>query len=183
MRARRCARIWDCRGRRTGSSSTSRGSAPALVVAILALLGAAPAFAAELTVTVDNLRNANGQIRLSVYASAAEWPDKSTDDHDRVAPALRGGVVLHFDLPPGTYAIDCFHDENSNGKFDQNFLGIPREGYAFSNNVHATFEAPSFASASFVVPPQGTALVIHMVYWRLFGSLRWDWLAGNEAWA
>jgi uncharacterized protein (DUF2141 family) len=28
-----------------------------------------------------------------------------------------------------------FHDENSNGKLDTNFMGIPREGVGASNNA------------------------------------------------
>lgn len=133
-------------------------------LAALLLFAASPALAAQLTVTVDNLRNGDGEVRLSAYASAAEWPDKSTDDHDKVEPAQAGSVVFHFDLPAGTYAVACFHDENANGKFDKNFLGIPVEGYAFSNNVRPVLAAPSFASASFVLPPQGAAITIHMVY-------------------
>jgi len=36
-------------------------------------------------------------------------------------------------IPPGTYAIACYHDENDNGKLDTNFLGIPKEGTGASN--------------------------------------------------
>ena len=124
-----------------------------------------PAVAAELTVTVDNLRNAKGNVRLSAYAAAAEWPDHSAAANDKVEPAQQGSVVFHFDLPPGTYAIACFHDENANGKFDQDFLGIPEEGYGFSNNLHPFLRAPTFAAASFVLPAEGAALTIHLIYW------------------
>jgi uncharacterized protein (DUF2141 family) len=134
-------------------------------LATLLVFAIVPAVAAELTVTVDNLRNSKGDVRLSAFASAAEWPDNSAADNDKVEPAQKGSVVFHFDLPPGTYAIACFHDENANGRFDQNFLGIPKEGYGFSNNVHPFFSAPSFESASFVFPPEGAALTVHMIYW------------------
>lgn len=134
-------------------------------LATLLVFAIVPAVAAELTVTVDNLRNGKGDVRLSVYAAAAEWPDNSAAANDKVEPAQPGSVVFHFDLPPGTYAIACFHDENANGQFDQNFLGIPQEGYGFSNNVHPLFRAPSFEAASFALPPEGAALTIHMIYW------------------
>jgi len=139
-------------------------AALALLAALLAF-ASLPAAAAELTVTVDNLRSAKGDVRLSAYASAAEWPDNSAAQNDKVAPAQKGGVTFHFDLPPGTYAIACFHDENANGKFDQSFLGIPEEGYGFSNNLHPFLGAPSFAAASFALPAEGAALTIHMIYW------------------
>jgi len=39
----------------------------------------------------------------------------------------------------GKYAVSVFHDENSNGKLDTNFLGIPREGVGASNNAKGHF--------------------------------------------
>jgi uncharacterized protein (DUF2141 family) len=36
-----------------------------------------------------------------------------------------------------------------NGKLDTGLLGIPTEGYGFSNDAKALFSAPSFADASF----------------------------------
>ena len=129
------------------------------------LLAALPAHAAELTVTVDSLRNDHGNVRLSAYTSAAEWPDHSLDANDKVEPAQTAGVVFHFDLPPGIYAVACFHDEDGDGAFEQNFLGIPKEGYGFSNNLHPIFSAPSFDLASVVLPPEGASIAIHMIYW------------------
>jgi uncharacterized protein (DUF2141 family) len=34
----------------------------------------------------------------------------------------------------GTYAVSAFHDANGNGKLDTNFIGIPKEAVAMSNN-------------------------------------------------
>lgn len=143
----------------------TKAARAALPLVVMLVFGMVRAAAAPLTVTVDNLRSAKGDVRLSVFASAAEWPDNSAAANDKVEPAQIGGVVFHFDLPPGTYAIACFHDENANGKFDQNFLGIPLEGYGFSNNLHPFLSAPTFDAASFVLPAEGTALTIHMIYW------------------
>ena len=81
-------------------------------------------------------------------------------------PAKTGSVTFKFDLPPGTYAIDGFHDEIGNGKFKTSLIGLPEEGYLFSNNVRPGLSAPSFASASFTVPPQGTAISISVQYPR-----------------
>ena len=53
------------------------------------------------------------------------------------------------DIPPGTYATAVIHDENMNGKLDTNRIGIPTEGYGFSNGAHALLGAPSFSAASF----------------------------------
>jgi uncharacterized protein (DUF2141 family) len=137
--------------------------APALGLVLLSL-AATGAGAAELVITVENIRNAKGDMRVSVYSSPAEWPDKSASDHDQAQKAQKGSVVFRFELPPGTYAANGLHDENSNGKMDTNFLGIPEEGYCFSNNVKPVLSAPSFASASFKLPPEGAAITMRMMY-------------------
>ena len=53
------------------------------------------------------------------------------------------------DIPPGTYAMAVVHDENMNGKLEMNWLGIPSEGYGFSNNAIGLLGAPSFSAAIF----------------------------------
>jgi uncharacterized protein (DUF2141 family) len=52
-------------------------------------------------------------------------------------------------IEPGTYAIAVYHDENSNGKLDSNFIGIPREGVGFSNNAKGHMGPPKFDAAAF----------------------------------
>ena len=53
------------------------------------------------------------------------------------------------DVAPGTYALADVHDDNMNGRLDTTWVGIPTEGYGFSNGVKALVGAPSFSSASF----------------------------------
>jgi uncharacterized protein (DUF2141 family) len=36
-----------------------------------------------------------------------------------------------------------------NGKLDTNWLGIPKEGYGFSNDVKDLLSSPPFSAASF----------------------------------
>jgi uncharacterized protein (DUF2141 family) len=135
-------------------------------LALGALLAIAPltAMAAPLTITVDGIRNSKGDIRISVYPSPAEWPDHPSGDHDQVLPAKAGRVVFTFDLPPGTYAVNGFHDEIGDGKFKTSLIGLPEEGYLFSNNVRPVLSAPSFKAASFKLPPEGASISISVQY-------------------
>jgi Uncharacterized protein conserved in bacteria (DUF2141) len=87
-----------------------------------------------------------------------------TRDHDQAQPAKVGGLTFKFQVPPGTYAAAGYHDENGNGKFDTTLIGLPEEGYMFSSNVRPVLSAPSFASASFTVPQEGTAISIVVQY-------------------
>ena len=68
------------------------------------------------------------------------------------------------DIPPGTYALAIVHDENMNGKLDTNLLGIPKEGYGFSNDAKALLGAPSFSAASFSYDGQNLELTISLNY-------------------
>ncbi|WP_198411362.1 MipA/OmpV family protein [Marinimicrobium alkaliphilum] len=60
------------------------------------------------------------------------------DSHDQIFEIA--------DLEPGDYALIVFHDENRNGVLDRNFVGIPREPIALSNN-YAPRGPPSFSRA------------------------------------
>jgi len=128
------------------------------------LLWGATASAAELLVTVEGVRSDKGDLYVSLYAAPAEWPDKSARDHDQKQKARFGSVVFRYQLPPGTYAANGYHDENGNGKFDTDFLGIPEEGYMFSNDVKPFLSAPSFESAAFKLPPEGAQISMRVRY-------------------
>ena len=53
------------------------------------------------------------------------------------------------DLRPGTYAFNVIYDEDSDGKLDTGFLGIPTEKVGFSNQARGSFGPPKFNKASF----------------------------------
>ena len=67
-------------------------------------------------------------------------------------------------IPLGTYALAVIHDENSNGKLGTNWLGIPTEGYGFSNDAKAMLGKPSFADASFSYDRQTLDMTISLHY-------------------
>ncbi|MBC7407411.1 MAG: DUF2141 domain-containing protein [Arcicella sp.] len=64
----------------------------------------------------------------------------------------------------GTYAIIILHDENGHKKMDTNFLGIPKEGYAVSNNVRRSLiDPPKYEVAKFL-HSGNSSLKIKMAY-------------------
>ena len=87
----------------------------------------------------------------TLFDSSAAFPSDSNKAVGQMAvPIKDDAAVCSFGgLAPGTYALVTFHDENSNGKFDRNWLGMPKEGFAFSNNVRPVFSPPSFKAAAF----------------------------------
>ena len=107
--------------------------------------------AGVLRVRVINLRDSTGQVICTLFNSPKGFPsDSGRAVEQRAVPIKADVAVCGFDgLVPGKYALVIFHDENSNGEFDRNWLGFPKEGYAFSNNVKPVFSPPSFNAAAF----------------------------------
>jgi uncharacterized protein (DUF2141 family) len=69
-------------------------------------------------------------------------------------------VVAVHGVPPGTWAVLAYHDENANGQLDRNFIGIPRENYGFSRDARGRFGPPGFDDAALpVAEPITTASV------------------------
>jgi uncharacterized protein (DUF2141 family) len=108
----------------------------------------APAYAADLTVEIKGLTSANGKVLIALYDKADGWMKRGLKTAG--APAQKDGVTYEFkDLPMGDYAISIHHDENGNGKFDTNLVGMPIEPYGFSNDAMGNFGPPTFEQAKF----------------------------------
>ncbi len=60
-------------------------------------------------------------------------------------------VVRFTDVPDGTYAISCFHDEDSNGELNMRMGIIPSEPYGTSNDARGFFGPPKWEDAKFEV--------------------------------
>jgi len=102
-------------------------------------------------VDVVGLRNNNGQIFCALYASAEGFPKDSQKALRRDSSSIseKKASCEFSATQPGTYAVSVFHDENSNGKLDTNFLGIPREGVGASNDARGHMGPPKFGAAHF----------------------------------
>lgn len=105
---------------------------------------ALPAGAADLVIHVDGLRSDRGTIRASLYGNQAQFRSREKLMTIEVPADQRGVVVAFTHLPPGRYGATFYHDENRNGRHDK-FMGLPREGYGFTNNAPARFGPPAFA--------------------------------------
>jgi uncharacterized protein (DUF2141 family) len=138
----------------------------AACVAVLACGRATGAAAADLTIRIEGVRSDRGNIYTALFATAASWPDGDRAEHQDKAPARRGTVTVVFrGLAPGIYAIGGFHDENGNGEFDKNFLGVPKEGFFVSNVTGLVLSTPAFAEVAFALPPEGRTVTVRMRYY------------------
>jgi uncharacterized protein (DUF2141 family) len=59
--------------------------------------------------------------------------------------------IIINNLKPGKYSFKYFHDENGNKALDTNWIGIPTEGFGFSNNVWGIFGPPAVEKTIFEI--------------------------------
>ena len=113
--------------------------------------------AANLDVEIQGITD-GGTLHLAIYNSKEVF-ESDRGDKPGSQPRIEVGVVEKigkgtykgsFEIPPGTYAIGVYIDENENEKLDSNFFGIPKEQYGFSNNAKA-LGIPKFEAAAFAI--------------------------------
>jgi uncharacterized protein (DUF2141 family) len=121
-----------------------------------------------LTINVTGARNAKGKIGVALFQDAKGFPEDSANamrqqNVDIDAKSLSARVTFR-DVPQGVYAVSVRHDENSNGKLDKNFVGIPKEGYGASNNPAKKRRAPQFDEAKFSLNAAEQTIDIKLIY-------------------
>ena len=123
-----------------------------------------PSNAANLTVTVEQVRNSKGEIRFSIFNVPSQFPQGNELDSKDVRAQLGFVTVQFYNLISGVYAIAIHHDENSDGEMNTNFIGLPKEGYGFSNNAKVNFAPPVFEAAVFNLDVGDKSIRLRVVY-------------------
>ena len=121
----------------------------------------------QIRVVVRGLRNDQGRVGCGLFNHAEGFPSNRQKVYRQIwTPTHNGSATCEFNrIPAGTYAVTVLHDENSDGKMDFNWIGMPTKGYGFSNDAKATLLPPSFDTASFGYNGEGTlSIAIDIVY-------------------
>jgi uncharacterized protein (DUF2141 family) len=107
-------------------------------------------WAGSLSVEVDDIEGRDGSIYIGVFDKKSSF-GKISEIYRGESIYIESNRVRYTfrDIPNGVYAISLFHDQNSNGKLDKNFFGMPTEGYGFSHNIHPKFRGAKFDEAKF----------------------------------
>lgn len=118
-------------------------------------------------VKILNIKNSTGTVACALFESAEGYPAEYLRFATNVMVIKIRNTQARCDfedIPPGTYAMAVVHDDNMNGKLDTNMLGIPKEGYGFSNDAKGLVGAPSFSAASFLYDGQDIELTMSLQY-------------------
>jgi uncharacterized protein (DUF2141 family) len=119
----------------------------------------------NLKVDVNDLKNSEGQIMISINKGSEGWPEGNFYEQRFISKFKAPTHTIYFEnLPYGDYAIGLLHDENRNNELNKNFIGMPTEGFAFSRNYKVVFRAPKYEEANFKVNSSEKTITIYMQY-------------------
>lgn len=133
--------------------ATSAAFAPALVSA------------ETLTIKIADIRESEG--RLMIQVANSEKGFEFSEDSAAPPPvaisqlAEAGEMTFEVTLPPGIYGARVLHDLNGNGEMDSNFVGMPKEPWAFSNNATGRLGPAKWQDAKFEIS-EDTAVEIRL---------------------
>lgn len=115
----------------------------------------------SISIKITGFSNDIGDCRFAIDNSEDVYESDDSVYIGKVLPIINNEVILKIDsLEYGYYAIKVFHDENSDGEIDTNFLGIPTEDYGYSNDASGWFGPPSWESAKFLLDRQDMSVEI-----------------------
>lgn len=132
-----------------------------LLIFITALFISSFSFAQSEGIRIDisRLRNNNGHVLISLFKDGEGYPNDAGKAIRKAKVTIQNKTawVVFTGLPAGKYAVAILHDENDDQQMNKTGLGLPKEGYGFSNNVMGAFGPPSFGRAGFAYA--GKALI------------------------
>ena len=102
--------------------------------------------AQNIKVSISGIRSENGQIVIGVFKDSDTY-QKEEPFVNEVFPKINldgEAMSVQFSLEPGVYGLCLLDDENNNGKMEYNFLGMPKEGFGFSDYSHTGITKPKF---------------------------------------
>ncbi|OYD87202.1 hypothetical protein CDG77_30680 [Nostoc sp. 'Peltigera membranacea cyanobiont' 213] len=123
-------------------------------------------FNGKLTVEIDGLKNKQGQVCASIFASSEGFPsDRNRGLQKQCIKINNTPLPITFEnLKAGSYAVAVFHDQNNDRILNTNIFGIPKEGFGFSRNPEIRTGAPKFSEAAFLVAGPETNIQIRLRY-------------------
>jgi uncharacterized protein (DUF2141 family) len=133
---------------------------------LLSIPSAQAGYISNLVVKFNSLKNTKGRVCLTVFSGPKGFPAGGTGSSLKSSRCIdaKNGSVTFTNLPLGNYAIAAIHDSNNDGKLNTNPLGVPSEGFGFSNNPPIRFGPASFADSQVFVSGTKTVVQIQMRY-------------------
>lgn len=120
-----------------------------------------------LEVCVKNIRSTKGQLCVAIFKSDSDFIAEIPLWENKYCKSAVREKVIRFIVPvlPGRYGVSVLDDENNDGKMNYNIIGLPTEGFGFSNYIHKGIRKPKFKNFCFDVGlSQKIMIEVDMVY-------------------
>ena len=123
--------------------------------------------AQNIEIVVSGVKPGKGQALIAVFKDQKSFENKEPFigllfDKSRI---VDGQLTTSIALEPGVYGISFLDDKNKNGAMDNNWIGIPKEGFGFSNFEHKGFRKPHFDDFQIeVMEGETRSILIKMKY-------------------
>ena len=124
-----------------------------LSIILLILLNATGLNAQNVEVTITGIKSQKGQMVVGVFTDDLSFR-KEHGILKTMVPKTNlsdGTMTFSLSLEPGLYGLSVLDDENCDGKMDYGMLGMPKEGFGFSDYYHTGLKKPKFDSFKFTV--------------------------------
>ncbi len=120
-----------------------------------------------LTVYVSGIDTPEGSIRIAIYNSPNGFLEKSSYVFTQNKPVGNNkSLRFDFNMPHGYYAVSCYHDINDSHSLDKNYMGIPVEPYALSNNVNIKWRRPTFDETKIAFSKPSQTIYLEVKRWK-----------------
>lgn len=147
-----------------------KSSAAAIICTIFMSLTLSPQGEEKTTVKINitEIRSDKGSILVGVFTDHEGFASEEgvLDIKLSKDKMENGSMSTTIELESGTYGISVLDDENNNGEMDTNFMGIPKEGFGFSDYYHTALRKPVFEDFKFTIKEEDTVRIdIRMNYY------------------
>jgi uncharacterized protein (DUF2141 family) len=104
-----------------------------------------------------------GTLYVNFCTQPDEWSANGKYHYKFATPTKGTNIFTITNIPTGMYAVAIFQDNNGNGQLDENIFGVPKEPFAFSNNIIPKFSTPDFEDCKFQYAKDGQVLSINLL--------------------
>ena len=121
----------------------------------------------NLTVTVLGIKNSTGLLTVELYNAKGKFLKSS---YKTISSAIKSNAatLTFIGIPNAEYTVMTYHDENNNGKLDKNFIGMPKEAVACSNNAKGFMGPPKYEDAKFTISGDSKITIKIIVFIFIF---------------
>lgn len=120
----------------------------------------------EVTLDIKEIKSKKGQFIIAIFKDEEGFKNSKPVKrlHFEKANIANGRCTINLPLEPGTWGISILDDENKSDKMDFNMVGMPKEGFGFSNYYHTGMSRPKFSDFKMEIK-SGQKIEMRMKYY------------------